>query len=60
MDPQKCLLGAQEALEAGRIQEALELCAYYRAWRHDKGFEPENGDACCTEIERLCEQTQKG
>lgn len=40
MDPIACLIAAGDAILDGRIDEACDGLANYRAWRTQGGFEP--------------------
>jgi len=52
MDPEACLVRAQEALNDSDWDECWEALTDYWNWRGRDGFMPENGDDRAVTIER--------
>jgi hypothetical protein len=42
MDPEKCLLDAEQLVSDGDYEGAEELIESYRIWRANGGFQPRN------------------
>lgn len=52
MDPNACLLRAEDALLTRDLTEAINALADYRAWRDKGGFDAPNGEQRFRGIQR--------